>query len=71
MKRSSAKRKGQQIGADYVLSGALATNIQEVGSDKFIYYKLTMNLTSMETSTIDCTEDKQIRKKYQKKTIGL
>lgn len=67
----TAKRRGKQIGADYILSGALATNIQEVGSDKFIYYKLTMNLTSLETTTIDCVEEKQVRKKYKKRSIGL
>lgn len=67
----TAKAKGKQIGADYILSGALATNIQEVGDDKLIYYKLTMNLTGLETSTIDCTEEKQVRKKYKKRSIGL
>src|SRR6185295_6044893 len=67
----SAKKKGKQIGADYILSGALATNIQEVGNDKFIYYKLTMNLTNMDTSTIDCTEERELRKKYRKRSIGL
>lgn len=60
------KARGKQIGADYILSGAMATNVQEVGKDKFIYYKLTMNLTNMETSVIDCSEEKQVRKKYEK-----
>ena len=67
----TAKRRGKQTGADYILSGALATNIQEVGGDKLIYYKLTMNLTNLESTTIDCTEEKQVRKKYKKRTIGL
>ncbi len=67
----TAKQKGKQIGADFILSGALATNIQEVGSDKFVYYKLTANLTNLETSTIDCTEEKQLRKKYKKRSIGM
>ncbi len=67
----SAKSKGKQIGADYILSGNLSTNIQEVGSDKFIYYKLTVNLTNMETSTIDCTEERELRKKFRKRSIGL
>lgn len=68
---ASAKKRGKQTGADYLLSGSMATNIQEVGSDKLIYYKLTMNLTNLETTTIDCTEEKQIRKKYKKRSIGL
>lgn len=65
------KKKGSQIGADYILSGAMATNVQEVGNDKYIYYKLTMNLTNLETSTIDCTEEREIRKKYRKRSVGL
>lgn len=67
----TAKKRGKQIGADYILSGAIATNIQEVGNDKLIYYKLTMNMTNLETSTIDCTEEKQIRKKYKRQSIGM
>ena len=53
------------------MSGRLATNIQQLGNDKLIYYKLTMNMTNMETSTIDCTEEKEIRKKYRKQSVGL
>jgi hypothetical protein len=30
-----------------------------------------MNMTNLETSTIDCTEEKQVRKKYKKRSIGL
>jgi penicillin-binding protein activator len=67
----TAKKRGNQIGADYILSGALATNVQQVGNDKFVYYKLTVNLTSLETSTIDCTEEREVRKKFRKQSIGL
>jgi PBP1b-binding outer membrane lipoprotein LpoB len=68
---ATAKKRGGQVGADYILSGALATNVQEVGNDKFIYYKLTMNLTSIEAGTIDCTEEREIRKKFRKRSVGL
>jgi uncharacterized protein (TIGR02722 family) len=67
----AAKKRGNQVGADYILSGALATNVQQVGNDKFIYYKLTMNLTNMDTSTIDCVEEREIRKKFRKRSVGL
>jgi uncharacterized protein (TIGR02722 family) len=66
-----AKKRGKQIGADYIMSGALATNVQQVGNDKFIYYKLTMNMTNLDTSTIDCTEERELRKKYRKRSVGL
>ncbi|MEK6706740.1 MAG: penicillin-binding protein activator LpoB [Bdellovibrionota bacterium] len=68
---ATAKKRGKQIGADYILSGAIATNVQQVGNDKFVYYKLTINLTNVDTSTIDCTEEKEIRKKYRKHSVGL
>lgn len=65
------KKKGSQIGADYILSGDIATNVQEVGNDKYVYYKLTMNLTNLATSTIDCTQEKELRKKFRKRSVGL
>ena len=67
----TAKKRGSQIGVDYILSGALATNVQQVGNDKYIYYKLTMNLTNVDTSTIDCVEERELRKKYRKRSVGL
>jgi uncharacterized protein (TIGR02722 family) len=71
VKGPTAKKRGSQVGADYILSGAIATNVQEVGKDKFIYYKLTMNLTNLETSTIDCTEERELRKKYEKRRFSM
>ncbi len=65
------KKRGKQVGADYILSGGLSTNVQEVGGTKFVYYKLTMNLTNLESSTIDCTQEKELRKKFKKQTYGL
>jgi uncharacterized protein (TIGR02722 family) len=67
----SAKKKGSQIGADYILSGAIATNVQQVGNDKFVYYKLTMNMTNMETTTIDCTQEREVRKQFKRQSVGL
>ena len=69
--KESQKKGGSQIGVDYLLSGYLATNIQEVANDKLIYYKLTMNLTNVTSSVIDCSEEKQIRKKYRKRSTGI
>ena len=69
--KEKAKKRGKQTGADYILSGAMATNIQQVGNDKYIYYKLTMNLTNLETSEIDCVEEKEIRKKYRRRSVGM
>lgn len=71
VRADSRKRRGQQTGADYILRGVLATNIQQVGDKKTIYYKFTTRLTNLETSEIDCITEKEIRKAYTKKSIGL
>lgn len=65
------KGPGGQIGADFIINGRLDSIVQEVGKDKTVYYKLTLNLTNLKTSMISWTDNKEIRKTFRKKTIGL
>lgn len=65
------KGPGGQAGADFIVNGRLDSIVQEVGKDKSVYYKITLNLTSIKTGVIEWTDQKQIRKIYRKKTIGL
>lgn len=65
------KGPGGQVGADFIVNGRLDSIVQEVGKEKTIYYKITLNLTNLKTSVITWTDHKQIRKAYKKKTIGL
>jgi len=65
------KTPGGQIGADYIVNGRLDSIVQEVGKDKTVYYKLTLNLTNLKTGIISWTNQKEIRKKFKKKSIGL
>lgn len=65
------KGPGGQIGADFVVNGRLDSIVQEVGKDKSVYYKLTLNLTNLKTSRIVWTDQKEIRKTFKKKAIGL
>lgn len=69
--RTSAKGKGGQIGADFIINGRLDSIVQEVGKDKTVYYKITLNLTNLKTGLIVWTDYKQIRKRFKKKRIGL
>ena len=64
-------KKGSQIGADYILNGRLDSIVQEAGSKKTVYYKLTMNLTDLKSGLIAWTDQKQIRKLYKKQHVGL
>lgn len=65
------KKKGKQIGADYILNGRLDSIVQEVGKDKTVYYKVTLNLTDLERNVIVWSGYKQLRKLYKKKSVGL
>ncbi len=65
------KGSGGQIGADYIVNGRIDSIVQEVGKDKTVYYKITLNLTNLKTSLITWTNQKQIRKSFKKKSIGL
>ncbi|NCN42498.1 penicillin-binding protein activator LpoB, partial [bacterium] len=69
--RETQKGKGGQIGADFIMNGRLATIVQEVGRDKTVYYKLTMNLTNLKTGLKVWTGQKQMRKVFKKKRIGI
>lgn len=68
---AQAKAPGKQTGSDFLLTGTLSANVQEVGKDKLVYYKATFQLTNLETSEIIWTDEKEIRKAYQKRSIGL
>lgn len=65
------KAPGGQIGADFIINGRLDSIVQEVGKDKSVYYKLTLNLTNLKTGVITWTNYKQIRKTFKKKSVGL
>lgn len=65
------KGPGGQIGADYVLNGRLDSIVQEVGKEKTVYYKLTLNLTNLKSTMIVWTDHKQMRKMFKKKSVGL
>lgn len=65
------KGPGGQIGADFIVNGRLDSIVQEVGKEKTVYYKVTLNLTNLKTGVINWSDQKQIRKYYKKKSVGL
>lgn len=68
---NQAKAPGSQTGAEFLLTGTLTSNIQQVGKDKLVYYKATFQITDLLTSEIIWTDEKEIRKAYKKRSIGL
>jgi uncharacterized protein (TIGR02722 family) len=65
------KTPGGQVGADFIINGRMDSIVQEVGKDKTVYYKLTLNLTNLKTGIISWTNHKEIRKTFKKKSVGL
>jgi penicillin-binding protein activator len=68
---TTKKGPGGQVGADFIVNGRLDSIVQEAGKDKTIYYKITLNLTNLKTSVITWTNQKQFRKLFKKKSVGL
>lgn len=68
---TTKKGAGGQVGADFILNGRLDSIVQEVGKDKTVYYKLTLNMTNLKTGLTTWTNQKQIRKAFKKKSVGL
>jgi uncharacterized protein (TIGR02722 family) len=67
---NEAKGPGQQVSVDFIMTGDLASIIQEVGNDKLVYYKMTAKLNNVRTGLIEWTDEKQIRKKFERRTVG-
>jgi uncharacterized protein (TIGR02722 family) len=67
---NAAKGPGQQVSVDFLMTGDLASIIQEVGNDKLVYYKMTAKLNNVRTGLIEWTDEKQIRKKFERRAVG-
>ena len=67
---NAAKGPGQQVSVDFLMTGDLASIIQEVGNDKLVYYKMTAKLNNVRNGLIEWTDEKQIRKKFEKRSVG-
>ncbi len=67
---NEAKGPGQQVSVDFIMTGDLASIIQEVGRDKLVYYKMTAKLNNVRNGLIEWTDEKQIRKKFERRAVG-
>jgi penicillin-binding protein activator len=71
VRRDTVIKRGNQIGTDYIISGDLASNTQELGAKKAIYYKLTLNLTDVKTGLIVWSDEKELKKLYKKRSYSM
>ena len=71
VREDEARGPGQQRGAGFLLGGVITSTVQQVGKDKIIYYKATFELTNIATTEIVWTDQKEITKHFQKKSISF
>jgi penicillin-binding protein activator len=65
----TAKMKGKQIGADWLISGHIASIRQPVGKKEIVYYKTTLEVTDLETSEILWADEVEIKKAFKRKKV--
>jgi len=65
----TAKMKGKQIGADWLISGHISSIRQPVGKKEIVYYKTTLEVTDLETSQILWTDEVELKKAFKRKNV--
>lgn len=68
--QETSVKKGGQLGVEYIITGDLGSNVQEVGKDKIVFYRMTMNLINVKTNIIEWSDDKEIRKRFRKRRVS-
>ncbi|EOX3396823.1 penicillin-binding protein activator LpoB [Vibrio cholerae] len=69
--QSTAIQFGKMVGAQYMLYGNLSSIVKNAGSDKDVYYKMTMRLMGLQTGLIEWADETEIRKQQSKSLLGL
>ncbi len=69
----SKKKLGKQIGADFLLSGAISSSVnsQDKGGLKTVTYQTALNLTDLETTEIVWSGKELIKKRFKRSGAGL
>jgi uncharacterized protein (TIGR02722 family) len=68
--QSSAIQFGKMVGAQYMLYGNLSSIVKSAGSDKDVYYKMTMRLMDLQSGLIEWADETEIRKQQSKSLFG-
>lgn len=66
----TAVQFGNQIGAEFMLTGNFAEIQQKGGKVKDVYYKFTLNLKNLRTGIVEWSDEKEIRKLWKRPAFG-
>ncbi len=68
--KQSAKKKGNQTGADFMLSGTLTSIVNEEKGRKNVVYQTILQLTDLETTEMVWSQKYQIKKRFKRSGAG-
>lgn len=63
---NKAVKSGRQIGAQFMLGGAIASNVQTQGGLKTVTYQTNLMLTNFQSSEIEWSDKYRVKKRFKK-----
>ncbi|CAA0079981.1 Penicillin-binding protein activator LpoB [BD1-7 clade bacterium] len=66
----TAVQVGRQLGAQYMLYGAMSSITKQSGSTRDVYYKFTLKLMDLKSGILEWSGEKEIRKTKEKRFFG-
>lgn len=64
--RNKNTYKGEApVYAQYIIHGAISSNVQQVKDDKMVYYKMNLKITNLYNTLVVCSVEKELRKEFQ------
>jgi penicillin-binding protein activator len=64
--KKSAKNLGKQFGADFMLGGAISSNVHAMEGLKTITYQTNLTLTNLETAEIEYSDKYLVKKRFNR-----
>ncbi|MDH5563620.1 MAG: penicillin-binding protein activator LpoB [Nitrospirota bacterium] len=68
-REDTQKRPGQEIGADFMMKGSIATILDESAGTKAIYYQVDLDLIDLENNAKSWFGQKKIKKVVERKRL--
>lgn len=63
-------KMGKIAGANYILSGEITSIVKKAGRQQDIWFKITLNLTDVQSGLIEWADEKEIKKEASRHSFG-
>jgi penicillin-binding protein activator len=68
--KDQAKSLGKQVGANFLLGGAMSSSVHSMDELKTVTYQTNLTLTNLETAEIEWSEKHLVKKRFKRKGAG-